>query len=649
MQTQTLPEFHSNKLNYQKNKFILNKSKHFQSSDFDLEKCTSLFRCKDCMFMGVYIVKANRLVFENAIDINPRSGIIKFNGNRMILKSAEALGFFRRDIIQTLNMERAKGFLLRYGWACGYSAGDSIEKMYNWKELKELIKAGAAIHTLEGVVSVEIDVLEISDDKFEMEGKWFHSYEAEEHVRHFGFSDESVCWTLIGYVAGFLAKTYSREVVVFEEKCRGKCDDYCKFVVRTKEHATAEQLELLRYFQETSLADELDATYNELKSLNNSILHSDTIHKQMTHAMLEGYTLNQLLHLLSDALQCSVTIERRYLMKPIGYYFMHKDDERLYLEGNRRKKEFRHEYEIMTMKKQLGTLVILSHNDLTREQEMIIERAVTVFSIYLYTQMQIAQSQWQRKSDFLDEIMSRQSSTEALIKKARNIFYFDPSKNNRVIVITSENEELETLHSFLMTEYLNIECFIKNQEILLILEDCEKNIEYMSNFVSILTKRLKERFKQSIFQIGVGKNADQLEEIGNSHNEARLICQFLRYAVPGQRQSAIYENFQHIMLFLKTTNPKELLQFYEEVLDQLIKYDVQNNATLVHTLEVFLNHGGNVNKTAKALSLSIPGFRYRMEKIESLLQEDLRTGDGRFRCQLALKIYYVMKALENKK
>lgn len=56
-------------------------------------------------------MKANRLVFENAIDINPRSGIIKFNGNRMILKSAEALGFFRRDIIQTLNMERAKVFI----------------------------------------------------------------------------------------------------------------------------------------------------------------------------------------------------------------------------------------------------------------------------------------------------------------------------------------------------------------------------------------------------------------------------------------------------------------------------------------------------------------------------------------------------------
>lgn len=594
-------------------------------------------------------MKANRLVFENAIDINPRSGIIKFNGNRMILKSAEALGFFRRDIIQTLNMERAKGFLLRYGWACGYSAGGSIEKMYNWKELKELIRAGAAIHTLEGVVSVQIDVLEISNDKFEMEGKWFHSYEAEEHVRHFGFSDESVCWTLIGYVAGFLAKTYPKEIVVFEEKCRGKCDDYCKFVVRTKEHATEEQLEILRYFQDTSLADELDNTFNELKKLNNSIVHSDTIHKQMTHAMLEGYTLNQLLYLLSDALQCSVTVERRYLMKPIGYYFMHEDDERLYIEASRKKKEFRHEYDIMTMKKQLGTLVILSHNALTREQEMIIERAVTVFSIYLYTQIQIAQSQWKKKSDFLDEVMSQQSPTEELIKKARNIFYFDPSKNNRVIVITMEHEEPEIVHSFLATEYLNVECFIKNQEVLLILEDCKKDVQYMSNFLSGLSKRLIERFKQATFKIGVGKNAEKLEEIGNSYNDAQLICQFLRYAAPKQTQATIYENFQHIMLFLKTTNPRELLQFYEEVLGQLLVYDEQNHATLVHTLEVFLNHSGNVNQTAKALNLSIPGFRYRMEKIESLLQEDMRTGDGRFRCHLALKIYYAIKTLENEK
>ncbi len=494
-------------------------------------------------------MKANRLVFENAIDINPRSGIIKFNGNRMILKSAEALGFFRRDIIQTLNMERAKGFLLRYGWACGYSAGGSIEKMYNWKELKELIRAGAAIHTLEGVVSVQIDVLEITNDKFEMEGKWFHSYEAEEHVRHFGFSDESVCWTLIGYVAGFLAKTYPKEIVVFEEKCRGKCDDYCKFVVRTKEHATEEQLEILRYFQDTSLADELDNTFNELKSLNNSIVHSDTIHKQMTHAMLEGYTLNQLLYLLSDALQCSVTVERRYLMKPIGYYFMHEDDERLYIEASRKKKEFRHEYDIMTMKKQLGTLVILSHKALTREQEMIIERAVTVFSIYLYTQIQIAQSQWKKKSDFLDEVMSQQSPSEELIKKARNIFYFDPSKNNRVIVITMEQEEPEIVHSFLATEYLNVECFIKNQEVLLILEDCKKDVQYMSNFLSSLSKRVMERFKQATFQIGVGKNAEKLEEIGNSYNDAKLICQFLRYAAPQQTQAVPFMKTSSILCY----------------------------------------------------------------------------------------------------
>ncbi|MFJ7952239.1 XylR N-terminal domain-containing protein [Lysinibacillus sp. NPDC096418] len=594
-------------------------------------------------------MKANRLVFENSIDVNPRSGIIKFNGNRMVLKSAEALGLFRRDIIQTLNMERAKGFLLRYGWACGYSAGGSIEKIYNWKEINELIMAGAAIHTLEGVVSVQIDLLEVSDDKFEMEGKWFHSYEAEEHVRHFGFSEEGVCWTLIGYVAGFLAKVYPKEVVVYEEKCRGKRDEYCKFVVCTKDHATAEQLDILRYFKDTSLADELDATYNELKILNNSIVYSDSIHKQMTHAMLEGYTLNQLLHLLGDALKCSVAIERRYLMKPIGYYFMHEADEHLYVGASRTKKEFRHEYEILTMKKQLGTLVVLSHQEMTREQEMIIERSVTVFSVYLYTQMQIAQSQWKRKSDFLDEIMNWQSSTEALIKKARNIFYFDPSKNNRVIVITSEHEEPETLHSFLTTEYLNIECFIKNQEVLLILEECEQNDAYIPNFIKQLTTCLKERFKQSVFKIGAGQSAEKLEKIGSSYNEARLICQFLCYVTPLQTQSAIYENFQHIMLFLKTTNPRELLQFYEEVLEDLLKYDVQNNATLIYTLEVYLNQNGNVNKTAKALNLSIPGFRYRMEKIESLLRDDIRTGDGRFRCQLALKVYYAIEALGIKK
>jgi len=42
------------------------------------------------------------------------------------------------------------------------------------------------------------------------------------------------------------------------------------------------------------------------------------------------------------------------------------------------------------------------------------------------------------------------------------------------------------------------------------------------------------------------------------------------------------------------------------------------------TLYVFLANGGNLEQTAMDLSLSVSGLRYRIRKIEEVLQKDLR-------------------------
>ena len=45
---------------------------------------------------------------------------------------------------------------------------------------------------------------------------------------------------------------------------------------------------------------------------------------------------------------------------------------------------------------------------------------------------------------------------------------------------------------------------------------------------------------------------------------------------------------------------------------------------LVKTLYVFLANGGNLEKTAMDITLSLSGLRYRLQKIEELLGHDLR-------------------------
>lgn len=594
------------------------------------------------------MMKANRLVFQNAIDVNPRTGIIKFNNKRMVLESVEALGFLRRDIVKTLGMERAKGFLLRYGWACGKNAGSAIEGMLNWKGLHELMEAGAAAHTLAGNVTVEIDELTISEDCFFMKGSWHNSYEAEQHVRYFGFSDEGVCWTLVGYVAGFIDKVYNKKVVVYEECCKGKKDNHCTFIARTVEHATDEQLEILRYFQEESIVSELDRIYTELKSINHSILHSNQVHQKLTNCLLEGQSLNEILTILSDELSCSVVIETNKLNKPLAKHFINEQDQYCYERFLFRKKlsskEVVNTYEIMAMQSVLGRIIVISKKKLSREKEMIIEGSLSVFAIYINTQRQIAQSRWRKKAEFIDEIIDDKADTDRMIKKGKHLFDIDVERNIRIAIIKSDPEIMESVHSFVENNYVLIESFIKNNFVVMMLsEKYVENKNIITLFDEILQK-LQVRFKNHTFFIAVGPRAETIRGLGESYNEALLICNFLLNAQT-KSQYAIYENYQHIMLFLKATEPKELITFYESMLGKLVQYDLDNNSNLVYTLKMFLDNNGNVKKTAQLLNLSIPGFRYRMDKIESLVPEDIKQGDGRFQCHLAIMIHYALKSL----
>src|SRR5690625_5254148 len=116
------------------------------------------------MEIGGLMLKANQLKFDDLIHLNTDFGEITFNDKRMSLVSTEALGLFRRDLINTLGMERAKGFLMRYGWACGMKEGETIAAQYDWDNKNEVMLAGRVLHALLGVVNAQAEHIKIEDD-----------------------------------------------------------------------------------------------------------------------------------------------------------------------------------------------------------------------------------------------------------------------------------------------------------------------------------------------------------------------------------------------------------------------------------------------------------------------------------------------------
>ena len=152
----------------------------------------------------------------------------------MISVPSSAFGTLRQELINTLGLPRAKGFLLRYGWNCGVS--DVLKaKELDWENEMDLILVGPKMHTLNGYVDVEPSVCEadIAKGTLHFEGDWKNSYEANEHLKLFGQSDHPVCHTLVGYASGYLSTVMGKRVIVKETQCEGMGDNHCHWICKT--------------------------------------------------------------------------------------------------------------------------------------------------------------------------------------------------------------------------------------------------------------------------------------------------------------------------------------------------------------------------------------------------------------------------------
>jgi hypothetical protein len=67
----------------------------------------------------------------------------------------------------------------------------------------------------------------------------------------------------------------------------------------------------------------------------------------------------------------------------------------------------------------------------------------------------------------------------------------------------------------------------------------------------------------------------------------------------------------------------------------------KDRGDLVHTLDIYLAHGGDVRKSADALHLHRSTLYYRIEKITEAVGQDLSDGEARFELMLSIRLAYL--------
>jgi DNA-binding NtrC family response regulator len=213
------------------------------------------------------------------LDFRPDQGIIRLQEQRVVILSAAAMGLLKKELIDTLGLETTRRLMLRFGYADGYHDAVSLRDRSKWTTPLEGLRAGAVLHRLEGIVRAEITKVEhdATSGRFEEEVFWHDSYAAEQHVHHYGKSDVPVCWSLAGYVSGYVSACLGQEIYFRETECLAQGAAKCS-VVGKDAASWGDALEALRVdFQSADLGQEVErvreAVHKRLQELERRERH----------------------------------------------------------------------------------------------------------------------------------------------------------------------------------------------------------------------------------------------------------------------------------------------------------------------------------------------------------------------------------------
>ena len=202
-------------------------------------------------------MRVEDLHHEELLELDPEGGVIRFAGQRALLLDAVAMGLLRHYLVENFGLTAARAVLTQFGFAHGWRMAEAVRRQFQWASDEQWRRAGPRLYTLEGLFRIQPG----TEDPLSKKGAMLlASYEAEQHLLHFGRSDSAVCWTICGLMSGYLSHTTGRETYVLEDRCLGEGHAACHLLGRTREEWGEDHADELAFFESRHLAACLDVS-----------------------------------------------------------------------------------------------------------------------------------------------------------------------------------------------------------------------------------------------------------------------------------------------------------------------------------------------------------------------------------------------------
>jgi PucR family transcriptional regulator, purine catabolism regulatory protein len=630
-------------------------------------------------------IKANTITLGDLFGMNPENDNF-LQAHRMFISSADAWGALIKDLVLALGIERAKRFLLRYGYQCGRHEALMLKEMFNWENNREWIMGGVTMHGLSGrTTSVPINVhIDAENQEFDAEGYWNNSYEAQQYLQHFPTHSEPVCYFLEGYASGYCSTSLGKKVVFKEVECIGKGDPHCHFIGKTLDLWGDEiSPELVDYARE-DIGDELDQAHKRIERQSEILKRGNLLSNQLTQIVLQEKGLDSIAQTLGRSLKCGIVISNKDF-EPLSQYgdvfeysLKRIIEKKENLDPSDQKKiiEMIHQrttIQLNTLGKQgffhyplITPIIVRNHvygyisiiknsKEMDELESSFIERAANICALHILNEKTAIDTELKMKGELLDEVLLH-PKLDSNIKKKISFLGYNLNKPHYVFIFRLQNpsfdfqkdelvhDEKEVIMNVLRKYSANAgeNILISNsfgQVQTLISEDLLKTNNWSEKELgTFILKEVKKEFPSSQIIIGISNICLNINGVHEGYKQAKKALEIAQ--INNENQHVFqFSSIGPISILLDARNPQELEDYADHILGAIYQYDIQKSAELLKTLYFYLNNECNLHKTARFLNLSIGGMRYRLANLKERFNIDMMNSTTRREVQMALDIY----------
>ncbi|HEX8966985.1 MAG TPA: helix-turn-helix domain-containing protein [Chloroflexota bacterium] len=299
----------------------------------------------------------------------------------------------------------------------------------------------------------------------------------------------------------------------------------------------------------------------------------------------------------------------------------------------------------------LGYVAILSEGDERAIDDLdlqIVQHAANVYALSMMRERMAAEVVRQFKDELFEGLLLGRTQDEQVARERALRLGYNPGASYRVVVLvarparTADDQAnsiaqrrrlLESLAELCTRRAAETFATVREDELVVLTPDADGSRELARTAV----RQAAVLVPDWRLTVGISGPCDSASAIGRAYAQARRALETAQ-RFGSQAEVVSFDDLGVYRLLFHVTDPSELRGFTDQVLGPLIEYDQRHNADFVRTLAAFLEHNGNMQATARDLSLHVNSVAYRLQRIHSIASLDLEQAEDRLMAQVALKI-----------